>query len=65
MFTQPIFETLPIAVIAASILLMALVHHLATFGIGIALIIISCIMLYRRYTQLGTDPDVLDYLPKS
>lgn len=62
MFTRQIFETLPIAVIALSLLLMALVHTPYVWIAGIALILLSCIVLYRRYCDLGTNPDVMDYI---
>ena len=63
MFTRQIFETLPIALIALSILVMALVHTPLTLIAGSALIVVNCVVLYRRYVELGTDPDVLDYTP--
>lgn len=62
MFTRQIFETLPIAFIALSILLMALVHSMLAFIAGGSIILLSCIILYRRYSDLGTNPDVLDYV---
>jgi hypothetical protein len=62
MFTKPIFETLPIAVIAAAILLMLLMHNIPAFIVGTLLIIAACIALYRRLSDLGTDPDVMDYV---
>lgn len=61
MLTKPIFETLPIAIIAACILLMLLVHSVLAFAVGGIFIVASCIMLYRRLTEMGTDPDVMDY----
>lgn len=61
MLTQPIFETLPIAIIAACILLMLLVHTALAFTLGSIFIVASCVMLYRRLTEMGTDPDVMDY----
>ena len=65
MFTRQIFETLPIALIALSFLLMALVHTPLTLIAGSALIVVNCVVMYRRYVELGTDPDVLDYVPAS
>jgi hypothetical protein len=65
MFTRQIFETLPIALIALSILLMALVHTPLALFAGCAMILLNCVVLYRRYIELGTDPDVLDYVPAS
>lgn len=62
MLSKPIFETLPIAIIAASILLMLLVHSFPALIVGGILIVTSCIMLYRRLTEMGTDPDVMDYI---
>jgi hypothetical protein len=61
MLAKPIFETLPIAIIAASILLMLLVHSLPSFIVGGCLIAIACVMLYLRLSQLGTDPGAMDY----
>lgn len=63
MFTRQIFETLPIAVIAAGILLLALFHSLPGLLLGTVLILGGVVMLIRRYIELGTDPDVLDYVP--
>lgn len=63
MFTRQIFETLPIAIIAAGFLLLALFHALPGFLLGGVLILAGVIMLIRRYMELGTDPDVLDYVP--
>lgn len=63
MLTRQIFETLPIALIALSILVMALIHTPLALMTGSALIIVSCIAMYRRYVVLGTDPDVLDSRP--
>ena len=65
MFTRQIFETLPIALIALSILCMVLVHTPLALIAGSALIVVSCVVMYRRYLELGTDPDVLDYVPTS
>ena len=61
MFNQPIFETLPIAIIAASILLMLFLHSVVATIVGCLLIFAACYMLYRRLTEMGTDPDVMDY----
>ena len=60
MFTKPIFETLPIVITAFSLLLIALVHHPVALISGIGLIIASCIILYRHYTELGTAAHALD-----
>ena len=65
MFTRQIFETLPIALIALSILFMVLTHTPLALITGSALIVMSCVVMYRRYVELGTDPDVLDYVPAS
>jgi hypothetical protein len=62
MLARPIFETLPIAIIAASILLVLLVHSIASFIIGGFLFVGACLMLYLRLSELGTDPDVMDYI---
>jgi hypothetical protein len=62
MFTRQIFETLPISVIALSILIMALLHSTFVLFAGGVLIVLSCVILYRRYSELGTNPDVMDYV---
>lgn len=62
LLTKPIFETLPIAIIAASILLMLFLHTPLAFIVGGVLILASVDMLYRRLTAMGTDPDVMDYV---
>ena len=65
MFTRQIFETLPIMLIALSILLIALVHTPLALITGSAVILANCVMLYRRYVDLGTNPDVMDYVPSA
>lgn len=60
MLTKPIFETLPIWIIALSLLLIAFVHHPIAIISGVGLIVASCLMIYRHYTELGTDADALD-----
>lgn len=60
MFTKPIFETLPILITTLSLLLIAFVHHPVALIAGVAMIIASCLMIYRHYTDLGTDADALD-----
>lgn len=60
MLTKPIFETLPIFIIAVSLLLIAFVHHPIALLSGLGLIIASCLMIYRHYTDLGTDEEALD-----
>jgi len=61
MFSKPIFETLPIAIIAVGILSILLVHSMMALFAGILLIVVTCIILYLRLNQLGTDPDMLEY----
>jgi len=63
MFTRQIFETLPIAIIAAGILLLVLLHTLPGLVGGVGLIVTGVVILIRRYIELGTDPDVLDSVP--
>jgi hypothetical protein len=58
---KPIFETLPIAIIAASIVLMVLIHSLTGLILGGIAIFLACVLQYRRLRQMGTDPDVMDY----
>ncbi|MGD8925965.1 MAG: hypothetical protein PVG20_03900 [Thioalkalispiraceae bacterium] len=60
MFAKPIFETLPILITALSLLLIAFVHHPVALISGAGLIVASCIMIYRHYTELGTAADALD-----
>jgi len=57
MFTKPIFETLPIVFIALGILLIAFVHHPLALAAGAFLILSSGFVIYRYYTDLGTDAD--------
>jgi hypothetical protein len=61
MLSKPIFETLPIAITAASILFMLVLHSVSSFLVGSALVLAACIMLYRRLSEMGTDPAVMDY----
>ena len=61
MLAKPIFETLPITIIAAGILFMLLSHTVSSFILGGLLIALACIMLFLRLNELGTDPDVMDY----
>lgn len=60
MFTKPIFETLPIVITTLSLLLIAFVHHPIALISGVGLIVASCLMIYRHYTELGTVADALD-----
>ncbi len=53
MFSKPIFETLPIALIAAGILLVTFVHHPLAVLSGLALVAASCYMIYRRVNEIG------------
>jgi len=53
MFSKPIFETLPIALIAAGILLVTFIHHPLSMISGVALVIGSCYMIYRRVNDIG------------
>jgi hypothetical protein len=61
MLTKSIFETLPITIIAASILIMVLMHSVVAVIVGGLCIVAACVMLYRRLSEMGTDPDVMDY----
>jgi hypothetical protein len=61
MLTKPIFETLPIAIIAVSILFMVLIHSVPAFILGGLFIVAACVMQYHRLSEMGTDPDVMDY----
>ena len=60
MFTKPIFETLPILVTALSLLLIAFIHHPVALIAGLGMIVASILIMYRYYTELGTNPDALD-----
>ena len=60
MLTKPIFETLPIGIIALSLLLIALVHHPIAIIAGVGLIVASCLIIYRHYTEVGTAAGALD-----
>jgi hypothetical protein len=40
--------------------LIAFVHHPVALISGAGLIVASCIMIYRHYTELGTAADALD-----
>ena len=61
MFDKPIFETLPIAVIALSIMLIVFAYHPVSLVAGLGLILASCIVIYRRYSEMGTDTNALDF----
>lgn len=60
MFAKPIFETLPILITTLSLLLIAFVHHPIAIVAGAGMIVASCLILYRRYTEVGTDASALD-----
>ncbi len=62
MFSKPIFETLPIVIIAVGILSILLVHTLLALVAGVLLILVACTILFLRLSQLGTDPDVMEYM---
>lgn len=65
MLSKQIFETLPIAVIAAGILVILVFHTLLAFIVGGLFITVACLSLYRRLEEMGTDPDVMDYTEPS
>lgn len=65
MFIKPVFETFGIALIAAGIMLMAFLHTPLALIAGLAIMLSGLTMIYRHYTQMGTNPDVLDYIPGS
>ena len=62
MLAKPIFETLPIAIIAVCIIFMLTLHSVPAFIVGGIMIVAACVMLYVRLTEIGTDPDVMDYV---
>jgi len=63
MFSKPIFETLPIALIAVGILLVTFIHHPVTMFSGLVLVIGSCYMIYRRVNEIGVSNDDHDLTP--
>jgi len=63
MFIKPIFEILGIVVVAVSILLMVFVHSPLALGLGVTALVAGMIIIYRHYVEMGTNPDVLDYVP--
>ena len=62
MLAKPIFETLPIAIIAVCIFFMLTLHSILAFLIGSIMIVTACVMLYVRLAEVGTDPDAMDYV---
>ena len=63
MFIKPIFEILGIVILALSILLMVFVHSPLALSLGAVALIAGMIIIYRHYVEMGTNPDVLDYVP--
>ncbi len=63
MFSKPIFETLPIALIATGILLVTFIHHPASMVSGLALVLASCYMIYRRVNEIGVSSGDQDLSP--
>ncbi len=60
MFSKPIFETLPIALIAAGILLVTFIHHPLSAFTGLVLVLGSCYMIYRRVNEISLSNDEQD-----
>ncbi len=60
MFSKPVFETLPIALIAAGILLVTFIHNPLSMLSGLALVAGSCYMIYRRVNDIGIINDDQD-----
>jgi len=63
MFIRPVFQTFGITLIATGILLIVLIHTVLTLIVGLTFLVGGLAMIYRHYTEMGTDPDVLDYIP--
>ncbi|VAW91657.1 hypothetical protein MNBD_GAMMA21-2761 [hydrothermal vent metagenome] len=63
MFDKPIFETLPITLIAAGILLVTFLHHPLSMLAGLALVIGSCYVVYRRVNEISSNIDDQDLSP--
>lgn len=62
MFIRPVFEFLGIALVAASILLMVFFHSPVMLLMGVALLVMGGVMIYRHYVEMGNQPDVLDFM---
>ena len=63
MFIRPIFEVLGIALVAVSILLMVFNHTPLAFTFGAVALVAGLVIIYRHYVEMGTNPDVLEYVP--
>lgn len=63
MFIRPVFEIIGITLVSFSILLMVFVHKPIALIFGVALLVSGLGVIYRHYVEMGTDPDVLDYVP--
>lgn len=60
MFAKPINESLPIAMMALGIFLMAWFITTWSFVVGLPLLSAGIVLLYRHYQQSGTDSDLFD-----
>jgi len=65
MFNKPIFETLPIALIAIGIFTILMMHSLLGLIEGTLLILAASLMVIVRLLRLGTDADALDDMHKA
>lgn len=61
MLNKPVFELLPIALIATSIVFIVVLHSLAMTITGILLIVGACYLLYHRLQDMSAQTDGLDY----
>ena len=57
MFNKPIFETLPVALIAAGILLVTFIHNPLSWFTGLVLVFGSCYIVYRRVNEISLSND--------
>jgi len=62
MFSKPIFETLPISLIASGILLVTFIHHPLSMLAGLTLVAGSCYIIYRRVNDISASSDEQDIL---
>jgi len=65
MFNKPIFETLPIALIAIGFLTILMLHNVVALIEGVLLILAASLMVIVRLVRLGTDTDALDDMHKA
>jgi len=64
MLIRPFFDIFGIMIVSGSILLMVFVHNTTALVLGVTLLVAVLLIIYRHYVEMGTNPDVLEYVAR-